>query len=294
MALECTKSAECTIWSFGRDSNGAINQKHIVHKLKKKHIGNIVISRDGATYILLTDGGYIAFGNNKFGRLGISSSELIVSKKTKIKFESTQIKQIFSGIASNHSFMLTQSDQLYGVGWNQYNQIMHTSSQPEARSELKSKSICSDWVKITALPLSIRIKSIATSYRYTHFLSTNGELFVCGSDPHKYGQLGLGPNRATSANIERMQTNIKFKAIASGAYHSIAVDIDDALYSWGYGKKGVLGHGDYRNVSSPKRVFFGEHKTACVKKISCGKYHNVVIEKTSGTVLYFRSCIIFV
>jgi len=65
-------------------------------------------------------------------------------------------------------------------------------------------------------------------------------------------------------------TNIR--SIACGNYHSLAVTDDDALYSWGCGVDGQLGHGDYETIQLPKRVNIPK-----VYQVSGGSSHTMAL-----------------
>ena len=44
-------------------------------------------------------------------------------------------------------------------------------------------------------------------------------------------------------------------AVSAGAYHSIAITADGAVFTWGEGKDGCLGHGeDLSNQLLPKKI----------------------------------------
>ena len=67
--------------------------------------------------------------------------------------------------------------------------------------------------------------------------------------------------------------------------HSAALSVDGRLFTWGRGKYGQLGHGDFRSASTPEpvRALLGARLTqvcgVCVGgKGSWDGGHNIVIE----------------
>ena len=62
-------------------------------------------------------------------------------------------------------------------------------------------------------------------------------------------------------------------AVSAGAFHSLALTADGAVWSWGHGGFGRLGHGDHEDQSLPKKVeaFTGQRVVA----VSAGAYHNL-------------------
>ena len=80
-----------------------------------------------------------------------------------------KIKQIFSGISSKHSLLITNDNKLYGVGNNLFHQFgIETNA-----------NTLSSWTEITdSFPSNVEnIKSIATSSQFTTFLMQNGEIY---------------------------------------------------------------------------------------------------------------------
>ena len=53
-------------------------------------------------------------------------------------------------------------------------------------------------------------------------------------------------------------------AVSAGRYHSLALTADGAVWSWGYGTGGKLGHGDEQDQLLPKQVeaFAGQRVVA--------------------------------
>ena len=62
-------------------------------------------------------------------------------------------------------------------------------------------------------------------------------------------------------------------AVSLGGYHSLALTADGAVWSWGYGGSGRLGHGDQQNQLLPKKVeaLAGRRVVA----VSAGGLHSV-------------------
>ena len=58
-------------------------------------------------------------------------------------------------------------------------------------------------------------------------------------------------------------------------YHSLAITTDGAVWSWGVGLFGQLGHGDAQNQLLPKKVeaFAGR----CVAAVSAGDFHSLAL-----------------
>lgn len=48
--------------------------------------------------------------------------------------------------------------------------------------------------------------------------------------------------------------NKKIKQVECGFSHTVALTEDGEVFTWGEGKQGALGHGDWENIHLPKKV----------------------------------------
>ncbi len=70
----------------------------------------------------------------------------------------------------------------------------------------------------------------------------------------------------------------KITQISCGDYHSAALADTGEVFSWGGGgqyNRGQCGHGDLKEIESPKRIEFFKNKK--VNKVVCGGYHTIVL-----------------
>lgn len=49
-------------------------------------------------------------------------------------------------------------------------------------------------------------------------------------------------------------TDKSVKEVACGFQHTACITEEGEVYTWGAGKNGALGHGDWNEVDSPKKV----------------------------------------
>ena len=73
--------------------------------------------------------------------------------------------------------------------------------------------------------------------------TATGQVWAWGGND--YGQLGLGDTKKRSVphRIEAL-AHAKIREVACGQFHTLAVDEDRVVWSWGRGDSGALGHGD--------------------------------------------------
>ena len=102
--------------------------------------------------------------------------------------------------------------------------------------------------QVLPIPVSLaleRIKTIACSSRHTLILSFLGNVYSCGENSE--GALGHGDNftRSTFTLIQLPEPVPKFDKIAAGSgvigSHSMAIDSEGFLYSWGVAYASGLG-----------------------------------------------------
>lgn len=135
-----------------------------------------------------------------------------------------------------------------------------------------------------------RITKVLVGSTHTVALADTGELHTWGwSD---CGQLGHGshnkemkprpletlmlqPQLLDQVAIDRSITGkMSIKQVAVGEDHTLALADTGKVFSWGSGKKGQLGHGNFKNSSYPRCIQFLKWRTV---SIVCGASHSVSI-----------------
>ena len=88
-----------------------------------------------------------------------------------------------------------------------------------------------------------KIKSVSCGNSHTIFLTTDGEVLSCGVG--EYGRLGTGSssNSTTPSSLASL-INETIVQVAAGNSHSIALDKNGNMYTWGRNDAGQLGHSD--------------------------------------------------
>ena len=66
------------------------------------------------------------------------------------------------------------------------------------------------------------------------------------------------------------------RSVACGRRHSLALAQDGAVFSWGCGDDGALGHGDRLRRPRPRRVRHFQPDADPAARIACGSRHNAV------------------
>ena len=121
------------------------------------------------------------------------------------------------------------------------------------------------------------ITKIAVGMRFTWFLESSGKLWGCGKN--SFDQLAIetqGDDIDVPMMIEYFDDNgIRIKDIACGNSHSLAIDVEGKVYSWGQNDDGQCGLDNiYDVVDIPELI--EEIKEYKVEVIKCGNAHSYV------------------
>ena len=69
----------------------------------------------------------------------------------------------------------------------------------------------------------------------------------------------------------------RFVMLAAGLYHSAALASDGAVWTWGDGGYGCLGHGDEQARSTPTRLGKEAFGGSAAVMVACGYHHTMVV-----------------
>jgi hypothetical protein len=119
--------------------------------------------------------------------------------------------------------------------------------------------------------------SIATGYRHSLAIKTDGTLWSWGYNASFAGQLGQNNLINYSSPVQIPGTT--WRSIDGGDYHTLATKTDGTLWAWGYNFGGRLGLNNTTYYSSPVQI----PGTTWSSTIACGAQHSLAI-KTDGTL----------
>ena len=214
----------------------------------------------GAYFSLAIDetGNLYAWGYDNYGQIGNGSVTGNVTTPWQINGgtgsgipDTTKFKNIIAG--SYHSLAIDEAGNLYVWGYDNQGQIGNGSVTGNVTTPWKLNGGAG-----SGIPDTTKFKNIAGGAYFSMAIDEAGNLYVWGQD--NYGQIGNG---SPTANVEApWQVNggtgsgvldtTKFKTIAAGNYHSMAIDEAGNLYVWGYDAQGQIGNGSITgNVTTP-------------------------------------------
>ncbi|XP_056457919.1 RCC1 and BTB domain-containing protein 1 isoform X1 [Gadus chalcogrammus] len=104
----------------------------------------------------------------------------------------------------------------------------------------------------------------------------SGELYAWGHNG--YSQLGNGTTNqcASPALVTTNLQGKRFKEVACGSHHSLALTTDGEVFAWGYNNCGQVGSGSTANQPSPRRVA-GLLQGKAVVGVACGQTSSLAL-----------------
>ncbi|XP_028441208.1 probable E3 ubiquitin-protein ligase HERC3 isoform X1 [Perca flavescens] len=182
------------------------------------------------------------------------------------------VSQVACG--SQHSVALTKDGQVYTWGQDSRGQLGLGKRKPGANSPQHLRSL-------SALPLV----QIAAGGEQSFALSFSGGVFGWGRN--HCGQLGLGDttDRHTPTPVHYLNSK-KTIHISCGKNHTAILTKTGAVFTFGSGQYGQLGHNSFRDELRPRLV--AELWGAKVNKTACGRHHTLVM--TDSKRVYSFGC----
>ncbi|XP_054475896.1 probable E3 ubiquitin-protein ligase HERC4 isoform X2 [Anoplopoma fimbria] len=212
--------------------------------------------------ILLSEGGEV---------LCVDTAQTYNPKPLKA-LSNIQVSQVACG--SQHSVALTKGGQVYTWGQDSRGQLGLGRRKPGANSPQHLRSL-------SGLPLV----QVAAGGEQSFALSVSGG--VSGWGRNDRGQLGLGDttdrHTPTPVHCLNMKTTIH---ISCGKDHTAILTKNGAVFTFGSGQYGQLGHNSFSDELRPRLV--AELLGAKVTKIACGRHHTLVL--TDSKKVYSFGC----
>jgi len=119
-----------------------------------------------------------------------------------------------------------------------------------------------------------RVVAVSAGFAHSLAFTADGALLSWGDGGH--GRLGHGDDQAQwqPKKIEALAGQ-RVVAVSAGGWYSLALTADGAVWSWGCGYSGQLGHGDLQHQQLPKKIeAFADQRVVAV---SAGEDHSLAI-----------------
>ncbi len=215
-----------SLWAWGFNESGQLGNGTLINRNTPIKIGNqkdwaYVSAGANHNVAIKVDGSIYAWGNNEYGQLGLGNQNN-VSNPTKIGTQ-TDWKTVQCG--GYHTLALKNDGTLWAWGDNEFGQLGDGSFE----------------FKTTPLKIgNENWSSISAGFQHSLAIKNNGTLWGWGDND--YFQLGIEDNSVYYATPFQVGTNSNWKAISAGAWHSMALDNQDDLWTWGDNEFGQIGN----------------------------------------------------
>lgn len=200
------------------------------------------------------EGRCYTWGRNEKAQLG--HGDKIQRDRPTVVSELSKYKIVKAAAGRSHTVVVTDDGNSLAFGWNKHGQLGSGSTKNECEFSPVS---C----------LVSEVTSVACGAEFTVWLtSTEGASILTAGLP-QYGQLGHGTDN--EYNTKDSSVKLAYEAqprpkaissfsgetiikVACGANHTVAVDKNGYVYTWGNGGYGRLGHREQKDEFAPRRV----------------------------------------
>ncbi|OMO75307.1 Regulator of chromosome condensation, RCC1 [Corchorus olitorius] len=188
------------------------------------------------------------------GQLG--HGDTIQRDRPTVVSELSKYKIIKAGAGRSHTVVVTEEGNSLAFGWNKHGQLGSGST----RNEIESSPVrC----------LVSQVTDTACGAEFTAWLSSVEGASILTAGLPQYGQLGHGTDN--EYNTKDSSVRLAYEAqprprpiatlsgetivkVACGTNHTVAVDKNGYVYTWGFGGYGRLGHREQKDEWAPRRV----------------------------------------
>jgi len=260
-------AADGAVWSWGYGGLGRLGHGDEEQQLQPKKVealaGQRVVAVSAGQYhslALTADGAVWSWGFGNTGRLGHGDQQYQLLPK---KVEALAHQRVVAvSAADHHSLAIAADGSVWSWGGGAGGKLGHGDEQRQLLPK-----------KVEALA-GKRVLAVAAGWSHSLAITADGAVWSWGAGGN--GRLGHGDQQEQllPKKVEALAGQ-RVVAVAAGWSHSLAITADGALWSWGFGGRGRLGHGDEQDQLLPKKVeaLAGRRVIA----VSAGDVHSIVI-----------------
>jgi len=221
----------------------------------------IAVSAAQQHNLALTAGGAVwSWGWGVYGRLGHGDTQSELLPKKVEALASQHVVAVSAG--SYHNLALTADGSVWSWGDGDYGKLGHGNRQNQLLP------------KMTEALAGRRVVTVSAGGEHSLALTADGAVWSWGCGA--WGELGHGDQQLQllPKKVEALAGQ-RVNAVSAGTGHSIAITAGGAVWSWGEGAGGQLGHGDAQNQLLPKKIeAFADQRVVAV---SAGGSHSLAL-----------------
>ena len=222
---------------------------------------SLAVSEAGAVY---------SFGCGDSGALG-HGHELDQHIPKIIAWPQQGVRICAVSAGDGHSLTLSEEGVVYSFGCGENGKLGH-GNQKDYHAPTCIKAL-----------KHVRICAVSAGCSHSLLLSEAGTVYSFGKVDH--GRLGHGSEcePGTPMVVEALE-GVGICAISAGGHHSLVLSKAGAIYSFGCGENGQLGHGDTEDQHTPKRIIALRDVQVCACT-ACP--HHSLVKSDTGAIYSF-------
>ena len=267
-----------TVFTFGRNRYGqlgvgkdveTLSHTYVPQKLDLPLIIQIACGTD-FNMCVTEDGLLYSFGEDEYGQLGIGNTAL---KKYNFPQKVMFLKDVhFISCGANHTICQTVSNDIYCWGSNDHGQLGLDIGKNQLKKFINIPRQCQNWPD--------NIVDIKCGYDFTIVLTSNQELFSCGSNTS--GQLGRDKEYAIfNSKLKKIPNLSEIMKVECGKSHVSCIDVYHNFFIFGENDYGQLGIDTIDETTTSNVI---HRPLSNIIDISSGGNHTFV--KTSNNEIY--------
>ena len=201
-----------------------------------------------------------AWGHNNIGQLGDNTN---INRSSPVNVPAYNYKNyVFVSARGGHSVSINTNGDIICWGENDQGQIgdgtQNNRSTPTSVMGMAQKSF------------------FAAAAGTKHTLVIDGYGQIWGWGYNYYGEIGNVRNQESPFPYKASAAGVTFRAVAAGNGHSVALDKNGNVWSWGRNDYGQLGNGTLTNTNSPAIMLSAT--SISYTYIACGDYDSLMID----------------
>uniref|UniRef100_A0A8C3S9R6 Regulator of chromosome condensation 2 n=1 Tax=Chelydra serpentina TaxID=8475 RepID=A0A8C3S9R6_CHESE len=252
-----------------------------------------VVSGPCAAHSLLitTEGKLWSWGRNEKGQLGHGDTKRVEAPKLIDVLGSEVIASAACG--RNHTLALTESGSVFAFGENKMGQLGLGNQTDAVPSPTQ--------IMYNGQPIT----KMACGAEFSMIMDCKGNLYSFGCP--EYGQLGHNSDGKFIARAQRIEydcelvprrvaifiektkdgqilpvPNVVVRDVACGANHTLVLDSQKRVFSWGFGGYGRLGHAEQKDEMVPRLVKLFDFPGRGAAQIYAGYTCSFAVSETGG------------
>jgi AGZA family xanthine/uracil permease-like MFS transporter len=237
------------------------------------------------TLALDDDGKAFAWGKGEDGTLGIGDRSTAIKPTIIGGLLRHPMKQLM--IRGAHVLALTERGQTWAWGRNEDGQLGTSTRKGAAAAAPEVLTQSAVPTRVAGL-MGVHVTAVACGRCHSVALDVGGQLHSWGGNDD--GALGHGDtvSRPSPTRVAALhEGGHKVFSVACGSRHTLALDDQGTLFSWGWGAYGQLGHGSVSGCLVPTEVEELDRlgltlgpNSGC--QLACGYRHSMVLVPKGG------------